>query len=81
MKRKATQLVNAVGWLERRNVEIKRVNAERARPMLEIVAPCPDLVRRSKEIIETSNGHVRKAYTAMVQGCIIHWRAEVHYVH
>ncbi|BFI66986.1 hypothetical protein okayama3_25710 [Yersinia pseudotuberculosis] len=74
MKRKATQLVNAVGWLERRNVEIKRVNAERARPMLEIVAPCPDLIRRSKEMIETHNGSMRKAYTAMVQDCIIYWR-------
>lgn len=73
MRRKATQLINAVGWLERRNVQIQRVNTERARPMLEIMLPCPDLVRRSHEIIETRNGSMRKAYTAMVQGCIIYW--------
>lgn len=73
MNRKATQLANVVGWLERRNVQIKRVNAKRSRPLLEIMLPCPDLLRRSKEIIETRNGNMRKAYTAMVQGCIIYW--------
>ncbi|AXF76825.1 hypothetical protein LU631_12805 [Erwinia tracheiphila] len=79
MRRKATQLVNAVGWLERRNVQIRRVSTERARPLLEIVLPCLDLIRRSKELTVTRNGCMSKAYTAMVQGCIIYWSKESHY--
>ncbi|CNF85217.1 hypothetical protein [Yersinia frederiksenii] len=61
-----TKLVNALGWLQRRNVEIKHVNVSRSRPIVEIKAPDADLKRKAH------NYHAVSATT--IQGCIIYWR-------
>lgn len=61
-----TKLVNALGWLQRRNIEIKHVNVSRSRPIVEVTAPNADLQRKAH------NYHAVSAAT--IQGCIIYWR-------
>ncbi|ELX2304350.1 hypothetical protein ACXJK9_000529 [Yersinia enterocolitica] len=61
-----TKLVNALGWLQRRNIEIKHVNVSRSRPIVEVTAPNADLKRKAH------NYHAVSAAT--IQGCIIYWR-------
>ncbi|HDO7098928.1 MULTISPECIES: hypothetical protein [Klebsiella] len=62
----ATRLVNTIGWLQRRNIEIKHVNVSRAQPIVEVKKPDADLLRKSH------NYHTISAAT--IQGCIIYWR-------
>lgn len=61
-----TKLVNALGWLQRRNVEIKHVNVSRSHPIVEVIAPDADLLRKAH------NYHAVSA--ARIQDCIIYWR-------
>lgn len=61
-----TKLVNAIGWLQRRNIVIKHVNVSRSRPILEVTEPDADLKRKAH------NYHAVSAAT--IQGCIIYWR-------
>ncbi|MBQ4781980.1 hypothetical protein F9U38_15800 [Pectobacterium versatile] len=63
-----TKLVNTLGWLQRRNIEIKHVNVSRSRPIVEVSAPDADLLRRSHDYHAVS--------AASIQGCIIYWRKD-----
>nr|WP_113865508.1 hypothetical protein [Brenneria salicis]NMN90558.1 hypothetical protein [Brenneria salicis ATCC 15712 = DSM 30166]RBP64889.1 hypothetical protein DES54_106114 [Brenneria salicis ATCC 15712 = DSM 30166]RLM31604.1 hypothetical protein BHG07_04930 [Brenneria salicis ATCC 15712 = DSM 30166] len=61
-----TKLVNALGWLQRRNIEVKHVNVSRSRPIVEVFAPDADLMRKAH--------HYHVVSAATIQDCIIYWR-------
>ena len=69
-----TQLVNAIGWLERRNIDIVNVRISGRRPVLKIENPHEDLISRAQLLIEKTRCGISHIYTATIQDCIIYWR-------
>jgi len=62
-----------IASLSQSGCQVLAVKAAPSRPMIEIAYPSDELKRDAIEIAEQVNGLRRRAWTARLGGCVIHW--------
>lgn len=68
------QIERARQFLVQQGCRVMSVNQAKKRPVISIDVASPDLQRVAVTITENVNGHRSQAYTARVNGCLVHWR-------
>ena len=68
------QIERARQFLVQQGCRVLSVNQAKKRPVISIDIASPDLQRVATTITQTINGQRSQAFTARVNGCLVHWQ-------